>query len=145
MGSRRSACSPTASCSSRDTDRRPSARRETRATPQTLPDVSRARRWTVMAEILIRGRIAGRFTGKSRKGPSRKTFARVSGPVRKGHFLPDAYYVMCCYGDFTASPDPVTFSPMNTLNPSLSRKFLIVDDDHRLRDLLRRYLSEQGF
>src|SRR3546814_359393 len=34
---------------------------------------------------------------------------------------------------------------MNTQNQSLSRKILIVDDDPRLRDLLRRYLSEQGF
>src|SRR3546814_2759951 len=34
---------------------------------------------------------------------------------------------------------------MNTLNQSLSRKILVVDDDPRLRDLLRRYLSEQGF
>ncbi|HLR30527.1 MAG TPA: two-component system response regulator OmpR, partial [Paenalcaligenes sp.] len=25
------------------------------------------------------------------------------------------------------------------------RKILVVDDDPRLRDLLRRYLSEQGF
>jgi two-component system phosphate regulon response regulator OmpR len=34
---------------------------------------------------------------------------------------------------------------MNTQNQTLSRKILIVDDDPRLRDLLRRYLSEQGF
>jgi two-component system phosphate regulon response regulator OmpR len=34
---------------------------------------------------------------------------------------------------------------MNTQNQTLTRKILIVDDDPRLRDLLRRYLSEQGF
>src|SRR5690625_4062424 len=34
---------------------------------------------------------------------------------------------------------------MNTQNQPLTRKILIVDDDPRLRDLLRRYLSEQGF
>jgi len=34
---------------------------------------------------------------------------------------------------------------MNTPAPASSRKILIVDDDPRLRDLLRRYLSEQGF
>src|SRR5690606_8424172 len=39
----------------------------------------------------------------------------------------------------------VTFPLMNTQNQSLSRKILIVDDDPRLRDLVRRYLSEQGF
>lgn len=31
---------------------------------------------------------------------------------------------------------------METKNPS---KILVVDDDPRLRDLLRRYLGEQGF
>lgn len=42
----------------------------------------------------------------------------------------------------------VTFLFMNTLNtltPLNTRKVLVVDDDPRLRDLLRRYLSEQGF
>ena len=39
----------------------------------------------------------------------------------------------------------VTFSLMNTLYASPSRKILVVDDDSRLRDLLRRYLTEQGF
>ena len=34
---------------------------------------------------------------------------------------------------------------MNTQTQTLTRKILIVDDDPRLRDLLRRYLSEQGF
>jgi len=34
---------------------------------------------------------------------------------------------------------------MNTPAPASSRKILIVDDDPRMRDLLRRYLSEQGF
>jgi len=34
---------------------------------------------------------------------------------------------------------------MNTSATAVSRKILIVDDDPRLRDLLRRYLSEQGF
>ena len=34
---------------------------------------------------------------------------------------------------------------MNTPTPPLTRKILVVDDDPRLRDLLRRYLSEQGF
>ena len=34
---------------------------------------------------------------------------------------------------------------MNTTSPPTSRKILVVDDDPRLRDLLRRYLSEQGF
>lgn len=33
----------------------------------------------------------------------------------------------------------------NASNSSLPRKILVVDDDVRLRDLLRRYLSEQGF
>ena len=33
---------------------------------------------------------------------------------------------------------------MNTQNTS-PRKILVVDDDARLRDLLRRYLSELGF
>ena len=33
---------------------------------------------------------------------------------------------------------------MNTNVPA-PRKLLIVDDDHRMRDLLRRYLSENGF
>lgn len=41
-------------------------------------------------------------------------------------------------------------SAMNTTNPSRNNqehqgKILVVDDDARLRDLLRRYLSEQGF
>src|SRR3546814_13348380 len=40
---------------------------------------------------------------------------------------------------------PCYIFSMNTQNQSLSRKILIVDDDPRLRDLLRRYLSEQGF
>ena len=34
---------------------------------------------------------------------------------------------------------------MNTLNTSNPRKVLVVDDDPRLRELLRRYLSEQGY
>src|SRR3546814_16736755 len=34
---------------------------------------------------------------------------------------------------------------MNTQNTNPIRKILVVDDDPRLRDLLRRYLSEQGF
>ena len=34
---------------------------------------------------------------------------------------------------------------MNTLYASPSRKILVVDDDSRLRELLRRYLTEQGF
>ena len=34
---------------------------------------------------------------------------------------------------------------MNTPTPPLTRKILVVDDAPRLRDLLRRYLSEQGF
>ena len=34
---------------------------------------------------------------------------------------------------------------MNTKYPSLSRKILIVDDDERLRDLLSRYFTDQGF
>jgi two-component system phosphate regulon response regulator OmpR len=35
---------------------------------------------------------------------------------------------------------------MNTLlNTQCTRKILVVDDDPRLRDLLRRYLTEQGF
>src|SRR5690625_3730848 len=36
---------------------------------------------------------------------------------------------------------------MTTLHQSQStpRKLLVVDDDPRLRDLLRRYLTEQGF
>src|SRR5690606_9897571 len=40
---------------------------------------------------------------------------------------------------------PCYIFPMNTQNQTLSRKILVVDDDPRLRDLLRRYLSEQGF
>ena len=41
----------------------------------------------------------------------------------------------------------VTFSNMNmnTSTHPISRKILIVDDDPRLRDLLRRYLTQQGF
>lgn len=39
----------------------------------------------------------------------------------------------------------VKFLLMNTLNTQCTRKVLVVDDDPRLRDLLRRYLSEQGF
>jgi two-component system phosphate regulon response regulator OmpR len=39
----------------------------------------------------------------------------------------------------------VTFLLMNTLNTQCTRKILVVDDDPRLRDLLRRYLTEQGF
>jgi len=35
-------------------------------------------------------------------------------------------------------------SSMNVI-PPLNRKILVVDDDPRLRDLLRRYLTEQGF
>jgi len=34
---------------------------------------------------------------------------------------------------------------MNTPSSAVSRKILVVDDDPKLRDLLRRYLSEQGF
>jgi two-component system phosphate regulon response regulator OmpR len=34
---------------------------------------------------------------------------------------------------------------MNILNTQCTRKILVVDDDPRLRDLLRRYLTEQGF
>ena len=34
---------------------------------------------------------------------------------------------------------------MNILPPSVVRKILVVDDDPRLRDLLRRYLTDQGF
>ena len=34
---------------------------------------------------------------------------------------------------------------MNTQAQPQARKILVVDDDPRLRDLLRRYLSEQGF
>ena len=34
---------------------------------------------------------------------------------------------------------------MNTTNSPSLRKILVVDDDPRLRDLLRRYLTEQGF
>lgn len=34
---------------------------------------------------------------------------------------------------------------MQTTGATLPRKLLVVDDDPRLRDLLRRYLSEQGF
>ncbi|MFA5664578.1 two-component system response regulator OmpR [Castellaniella sp.] len=34
---------------------------------------------------------------------------------------------------------------MSTQTSPLPRKILVVDDDPRLRDLLRRYLSEQGF
>jgi len=34
---------------------------------------------------------------------------------------------------------------MNTPNTLTTRKILVLDDDPRLRDLLRRYLSEQGF
>src|SRR5690625_924783 len=34
---------------------------------------------------------------------------------------------------------------MTTPNPNPARKILVVDDDPRLRDVLRRYLSEQGF
>lgn len=34
---------------------------------------------------------------------------------------------------------------MNILPPSIVRKILVVDDDPRLRDLLRRYLTDQGF
>jgi two-component system phosphate regulon response regulator OmpR len=33
----------------------------------------------------------------------------------------------------------------HTHSPALPKKILVVDDDGRLRDLLRRYLSEQGF
>src|SRR3546814_2827829 len=40
---------------------------------------------------------------------------------------------------------PCYIFPMNTQNQSLARKILVVDDDPRLRDLLRRYLTEQGF
>src|SRR3546814_20487621 len=40
---------------------------------------------------------------------------------------------------------PCYIFPMNTQNQSLARKILVVDDDQRLRDLLRRYLTEQGF
>ena len=31
------------------------------------------------------------------------------------------------------------------MNKSSPHKILVVDDDQRLRDLLRRYLSENGF
>lgn len=34
---------------------------------------------------------------------------------------------------------------MQTKYPSLTRKILVVDDDERLRDLLNRYLTDQGF
>ncbi|NEN76121.1 two-component system response regulator OmpR [Pelistega sp. NLN82] len=34
---------------------------------------------------------------------------------------------------------------MQTANAPLPRKLLVIDDDPRLRDLLRRYLTEQGF
>lgn len=34
---------------------------------------------------------------------------------------------------------------MNMQTPSQNRKIIVVDDDPRLRDLLRRYLTEQGF
>jgi len=34
---------------------------------------------------------------------------------------------------------------MNIKPPSLTRKILIVDDDERLRDLLSRYFTDQGF
>ena len=34
---------------------------------------------------------------------------------------------------------------MNTSTTSNARKILVVDDDPRLRDLLRRYLNEQGY
>lgn len=34
---------------------------------------------------------------------------------------------------------------MQTTGTALPRKLLVIDDDPRLRDLLRRYLSEQGF
>ena len=38
-----------------------------------------------------------------------------------------------------------TLHTLHTLNHVSARKVLVVDDDPRLRDLLRRYLSEQGF
>ena len=34
---------------------------------------------------------------------------------------------------------------MNILPSPIVRKILVVDDDPRLRDLLRRYLTDQGF
>lgn len=34
---------------------------------------------------------------------------------------------------------------MQRMNAPLTHKILVVDDDQRLRDLLRRYLTEQGF
>ena len=38
-----------------------------------------------------------------------------------------------------------TTNPASSTSPSHAAKILVVDDDVRLRDLLRRYLSEQGF
>src|SRR5438445_10219149 len=55
---------------------------------------------------------------------------------------------------FSTGPYDVTIALMNTTNsaanpgagaPHHQAKILVVDDDIRLRDLLRRYLTEQGF
>jgi two-component system phosphate regulon response regulator OmpR len=54
-------------------------------------------------------------------------------------------FVKPCKRDAANDPTAVTFSLMNTLYASPSRKILVVDDDSRLRELLRRYLTEQGF
>lgn len=34
---------------------------------------------------------------------------------------------------------------MNQANPVRADKVVVVDDDARIRDLLRRYLSQEGF
>ncbi|WP_322348708.1 osmolarity response regulator transcription factor OmpR [Orrella marina] len=39
----------------------------------------------------------------------------------------------------------MTTNSRNTSNTASRKKILVVDDDPRLRDLLRRYLTEQGF
>jgi two-component system phosphate regulon response regulator OmpR len=40
---------------------------------------------------------------------------------------------------------PDSCIPMSDLSPALKPHILVVDDDDRLRSLLRRYLAEQGF
>ena len=63
-----------------------------------------------------------------------------------GGFQDSVQYVIYCYKHTLTRVRPaVTFIAMNTPATTPIRKILIVDDDPRLRDLLRRYLSEQGF
>ena len=58
-------------------------------------------------------------------------------PVHGISMLPPEFSLKIACIQNPASGDPVELNPQ--------KKILVVDDDPRLRDLLRRYLSEQGF